>query len=331
MLLRRYVGLVTLGGLAVLALALSLVVGARAIPLHEVIDALTGVSDSADALVVTSQRLPRTVAGALAGAALGVAGALMQGHTRNPLAEPGLFGVNAGASLAIAITVFVFGVSAPVAIPVVALIGAGAATVLVFVLGLGHLRGSALVMLAVIGTTIGQLLGSLTSALVLMDKQTLDVLRFWEVGSLQNRDIAYLRLTLLMCVVGLVLAFANAFALNTLSLGEDTARSLGTRLISARITGIAAITLLAGSATALCGPIAFAGLVAPHLARSFCGHDHRWLVPLSALGGIAILLVSDVLGRIMAPPGELQVGIVMALVGAPVLIAITRRRRLVAL
>ncbi|MFT3861630.1 FecCD family ABC transporter permease [Micropruina sp.] len=317
--------------LVIAAFTVSLLVGARAISLPEILSGLLGRTGSADALVIASQRLPRTVIGLATGLALGAAGALMQGHTRNPLAEPGLFGVNAGAALGVAALVYLFGVDAPLALPVAALLGAAIATALIFLLGLGQLRGAALVMLAVIGTTVSQLLGSFTSALVLLDKQTLDTLRFWQVGSLQNRDVQLLWLLLVLVSAGLVLALVNSFAVNSLSLGEDTARALGTRVASARVTGIVAITLLAGAATALCGPIAFVGLVAPHLARLFSGHDYRWLIPQAALAGAALLLSADTLGRVMAPPGELQAGVVMALLGGPVLVAITRRRRLVAL
>lgn len=313
------------------ALALSLAIGARSISLAVVADALRGADTSADAVVITSQRLPRTVLGLLAGVAFGMAGALMQGHTRNPLADPGLFGVNAGAGFAVAVTAFAFGVSSPIGIIGAALIGAALASFLVFFLGLGHLRGGALVMLAVIGTTVSALLSSLTSGIVLLDRQSLDVMRFWEVGSLAGRDIGYLPLLTGLILVGAVIAIANGFSINSLGLGEDVARSLGVSVATARVLGIIGITLLAGSATAACGPVVFVGLVAPHAARLISGHDYRWLVPQAGLIGAALLLIADTIGRIAASPGELQVGIVMAIIGAPVLIAITRRRRMVAL
>jgi iron complex transport system permease protein len=331
----RHWRLPALGGLllAVVTLAVlaSLAVGSRNIPLGEVLAALFGGSDTDNATVITSQRLPRTLLGVVAGAALGAAGALMQGHTRNPLADPGLFGVNAGAGFAVAALVFVFGVSSAPAVVVAALAGAGAVSALVFLLGLGSLRGGALVMLAVIGTTVSALLSALTSSFVLLDRATLDVLRFWDVGSISNRDDQLTWLVLPLIGLGLLLSLLNGFSVNSLGLGADVAVALGTDIRRSRVVGITAITLLAGGATAVCGPITFLGLVAPHAARLLTGHDYRWLVPFAALVGAALLLVTDVLGRVVAPPGELQVGIVMAVVGGPVLLAITRRRRLVSL
>ena len=329
---RRQTGItIALTAIVMVAIALSLSIGARSIPLSTVVDALLGSDSTADAVVITSQRLPRTLLGLLAGVAFGMAGALMQGHTRNPLAEPGLFGVNAGAGFAVAIMAFAFGVSTPIGIIGAALIGAAIASFLVFFLGLGHLRGGALVMLAVIGTTVSALLSSLTSGIVLLDRQSLDVMRFWEVGSLAGRDTSYAPLLTALIVTGAVVAVANGFSINSLGLGEDVARSLGVNVIAARVLGIVGITLLAGAATAACGPVVFVGLVAPHAARLLSGHDYRWLVPQAGLIGAALLLVADTIGRVIASPGELQVGIVMSIVGAPVLIAITRRRRMVAL
>ncbi|GAA4975092.1 iron chelate uptake ABC transporter family permease subunit [Kineococcus glutinatus] len=323
-----------LAGLAALLVAaalLSLVVGSRSIPVGDVLGALLREVDSDDATVVTSQRLPRTLVGLAAGAALGGAGALMQGHTRNPLADPGLFGVNAGAGFGVALVVFVLGAQSPAVVVLAALAGAGAATTALFVLGLGSLRAGALVVLAVLATTLAALLTALTSSFALLDRQTLDVMRFWAVGSVAGRDDSLVWLVGPLALAGLVLALANARAVSTLGLGADVARSLGTGVLRARVVGIAAITLLAGTATAVCGPIGFVGLVAPHVARRLTGHDYRWIVPASVLLGASLLLLADTAGRVAAPPGELQAGIVMAALGAPVLLAITRRRRLVAL
>lgn len=317
--------------LVALVAVLSLSIGSRNIPLSDVVAALIGGIDSDDATVITSQRLPRTVLGAVAGLALGAAGALMQGHTRNPLADPGLFGVNAGAAFAVAVLVFAFGPQSPGAVVTAALVGAGVVSAAVFVTGLGRLRGGALIMVAILGTTIGALLSSLTAALQLFDRETLDTMRFWEVGSIAGRDQSMNATVFPVIAVGLLLALVNAFSLGALGLGEDVASSLGHDVRRSRIVGIAAITLLAGGSTALCGPIAFLGLVAPHAARALTGHDYRWLVPYAALLGAVVLLVADTGGRVVAIRGELQAGIVIAVIGAPVLLAITRRRRLVAL
>lgn len=328
--LPRSVALVLLAALLVVAAVLSLSVGARAIGWGEVIGALTGRSHSADATVVTSQRVPRTVFGVLAGAALGTAGALMQGHTRNPLADPGLFGVNAGAALGVSALVFVAGISSPPLLVAAAMVGAAAATVLVTLLGMRNAYPGAMVLVALIGTATAALLSAVTTALILLDRQTLDVVRFWQVGSLANRDTALLPVVAVTVVVGLVLAGVNAFALNSLSLGEQVAQSLGVDVRRARLLGIVAITLLAGGATALCGPIGFLGLLAPHVARWLVGTDYRWVIPCSAALGVALTLGGDALGRLSAA-GELEVGLMTAVIGAPALLVIARRRRLAAL
>jgi iron complex transport system permease protein len=314
-----------------LSVLFSLAFGSNAIPFGEVLGALFGGVDSDNATVITSQRLPRTLLGLAAGVAIGMAGALMQGHTRNPLADPGLFGINAGAAFGVCCLVFGLDTAAPTLIVVAALAGAGAAATLVLLLGLRGITGGSLVMLAIVGTALEALLTALTSALILLDKESLDVWRFWRVGALADRDFALAPYLLPVLVLGCVLAMANAFSLNSLGLGDEVARSLGTRVRTTRIAGVVTITLLCGSATAICGPIVFLGLVAPHAARVLAGHDQRWLVPLAGLIGAIVLLVADTLGRISARPGELEVGIVMAAIGAPVLLAITRRRRLAAL
>lgn len=322
-------GLLTLGVAA--ATLLSLAFGSNTIPFRDVVEAVFTHVDSDDATVITTQRLPRTLLGLAVGAALGMAGALMQGHTRNPLADPGLFGVNAGAAFAVACLTYGFGVSSPPAVVLAALIGAATVACLVALYGLRSLNRGALVMLAVAGTAVSALLTALTTALVLLDQHTLDVLRFWQVGALSDRDYGMAAAVAPLLAAGTVLALTNAFSLNALGLGQDVARALGTRVRRSRLTGIVTITLLAGPATAVCGPIAFLGLVAPHAARTLAGHDQRWLVPLSGLTGAIVLLAADTVGRVSARPGELQAGIVMAVIGTPVLLLLTRRRKLVAL
>ncbi|WP_235734899.1 FecCD family ABC transporter permease [Nocardioides alcanivorans] len=320
--------LLALLGLAVL---ISLAFGSRSIPFGEVLASLLHGVDSDNATVITSQRLPRTLLGLAAGVALGMAGALMQGHTRNPLADPGLFGVNAGATFAVAVLTFGFSATSTAATVIAALLGAATVTTAVFVLGLRGQHTNGLAMLAIIGTTAAVLLSSLTSALILLDRQTLDVMRFWEVGSLANRNQDLMLWLVPIMTFGALLALHNSFSLNALGLGDEVAQSLGTRVRTTRVTGIVAITLLVGPVTALCGPIAFLGLVAPHAARFVTGHDQRWLVPCAGIIGGCLILVADTVGRVIPEHGELQVGIVLAFVGAPVLLAITRHRRLVSL
>jgi ABC-type Fe3+-siderophore transport system permease subunit len=325
---RRLVGLVLLVLLVVAAALSSIAIGTRSIGLGEVWRALFDSSlTSEEAVIVRQLRVPRTALGLMVGLALGVAGALMQGHTRNPLGDPGLLGVTAGASLAVVLAISLLGITTPSSYVWFAFLGALLGTVLVYAIGSAGRGGATPVTLALAGAALSALLYGLVRTVLVTDQQTLDSFRFWVVGSLAGRgaDIAWQIGPFI--AVGLLLAIANAPALNLLGLGEDVARGLGQRIWPARAVGLAAVTLLAGAATAACGPIAFVGLVVPHAVRAVTGPDHRWLVPGSALAGAVLLLIADVVGRVVARPGELQVGIVLALIGAPFFIALVRRRR----
>ncbi|MDP1805433.1 MAG: iron ABC transporter permease, partial [Acidimicrobiales bacterium] len=264
----------------------------------------------------------------LVGAATAVAGAVMQGVTRNPLAGPGILGVNAGASLAVVIAIYAFGISDLSVYVWFAFAGTLAASALVYTLGSLGRDGATPVKLALAGAAVSALLGSLTSALLLLDVATLDQFRFWVVGSLAGRDGAIVGQVAPFLAVGTVLALASARSLNTLSLGDDVARSLGSRVGLARAVAAAAVVLLVGSAVAAAGPIGFVGLTAPHVARALCGPDYRWVLPYSALLAAVLLLSADVVGRVVARPGEIEVGVVTAFVGAPFFIALVRRRKL---
>jgi len=321
-------GLVAL--VALMALA-SLAVGTKPISIGPVWDAIWSPTGTEDDIVVRSLRVPRTVLGIGVGIALGVAGALMQGHTRNPLADPGLLGVEAGAAFFVVVGIYVLGVTSLFGYVWFAFVGAGAASVLVFVLGSLGRGGPTPVTLALAGVAVSALLSALTQALLLADLATFDAYRFWAVGSLAGRDAGIAAQVAPFLLVGLLLAVLNAPGLNMLALGEDVARALGQRVAVTRWTGLVAITLLTGSAVAACGPIAFVGLVVPHVVRALTGPDHRWLLPAAGLAGAVLLLAADVIGRVVVRPGELQVGIVLALVGAPFFVALVRRRRLVTL
>jgi iron complex transport system permease protein len=328
---RRIGTLLGLLGLVGIAVAASLAVGAKPIPIDAVWAALSQPTGTEDDYIVRDLRIPRTLLGLGAGLALGVAGALMQGHTRNPLADPGLLGVNAGAGFFVVIGIYALGMTSLFGYVWFAFAGAFVASVAVFLLGSAGRRGPTPVTLALAGVAVSYLLDSLTSAIVILDERTLDRFRYWEVGALAGRETVIAFQVAPFIVAGLVLAAANASALNMLALGEDVATGLGQNVRAARWTGVAAITLLCGAAVAACGPIAFVGLVVPHVARLLVGPDHRWLLPVSGLAGAALLLSADVLGRVVVRPGELQVGIVLAFVGAPFFIALVRRRRLAAL
>lgn len=303
---------------------LSVAVGAKPIPLAEVWPALTD-PHAAEYAVVHEMRLPRTLLGLLAGTALGVAGAAMQALTRNPLADPGLLGINAGAAAAIATAALLFGVGGGAGQVWFALAGAALVTVGVYAVGGGRTATPA--RLALAGAALNAALYSYVSAVMLLDSAGLERLRFWTVGSLASADDATVRRVLPFIAIGLLAALAAARPLNALALGDDTAQALGARPALIRAAVIVAITLLCGAATAACGPIVFVGLLVPHLVRTLTGPDLRWLVPYCALLAPVLLLGSDVLGRLLGRPGELQVGLVTAVLGGPLFLWLVTRTR----
>lgn len=331
----RPVLLVALLGVVLLALCLlSLALGAASIPPDQVVRALFGDAPSRFVdNVIWSARVPRTALGLTAGAALGLAGALMQALTRNPLADPGILGVTAGASFAIVLAVGVLGLGSFYGYVWFAFAGALVASVLVFLLGRLGRSGLTPVKLALAGVAVTALLNSLTSAIALTDPDALDRYRFFTAGSMADQDGATVVRILPFLAVGAVLALAAAPALNSLALGEDVAASLGRRIGLIRLGGVTAITLLTGAAVAAIGPVVFIGLVVPHVARVLAqsagiGPDHRWLLPLSAVLAPSLLLAADIIGRMIARPTEVQAGIVVAFIGGPFFIALVRRRKL---
>ncbi|NAZ88470.1 FecCD family ABC transporter permease [Kineococcus indalonis] len=314
--------------LLVLAVLASLAVGSRDVPLGTVLDALRGAGGGQDALVVRELRVPRTLLGVAVGAALGLAGALMQALTRNPLADPGLLGVNSGAAAAMVTAVGVLGVTSRLGLVWASMLGAALVAVVVYVLGSVGRGGATPVRLALAGTAVSAALTACTSAQVLLDQQTFDRFRFWQVGSLAGHDLGVFWQMLPFFAVGTALALSQARSLNALALGVDSGRALGAHVGRTRVLTALAVTLLCGAATATAGPVWFVGLAVPHVVRALTGPDQRWVLPLSVVLSPALLLLSDVLGRVVVRPGELEVSIVTALLGAPVLVALVRRRRL---
>ncbi|SEH02030.1 iron complex transport system permease protein [Nonomuraea solani] len=314
---------------------LSLSLGARAVPPDQVIGALMGTVTDQDVLdVVWAVRVPRTLVGILAGAALALSGALMQALTRNPLADPGILGVSAGASFAVVLAIGVAGVAAPAGFVWFAFAGALVASVLVYGLaGLGR-DGMTPVKLALAGVAVTFLLSSVTSAFVLVDPESLSRYRFWSAGSLSGAGGQLLPQLLPFVAVGAVLALTCGSALNSLALGDDVARGLGRKVGLVRIQGAVAVMLLTGSAVAAIGPVVFVGLVVPYVARALAGRgggseaDHRLLLPVAALLGPCLLLTADVVGRVVAPPIEVQAGLLVAFIGGPFFVILARRRRL---
>ncbi|MFD7432453.1 FecCD family ABC transporter permease [Streptomyces sp. NPDC059818] len=325
----RYRPLILLTALALLLVVavLSVMVGARSIAPGTVWDALFHFDNSDEHVMVRELRVPRTVTGLVVGAALGLSGALIQAFTRNPLADPGILGVNAGASLAVTFAVAVLGYTGAGQFIWFALAGAFGLTVLVYTLGsIGADRGSP-VKLTLAGVAFTAVCGGLTSAMALKNTTTFDVMRFWGVGSIGGRSLDILPVALPLIGAGIVLGLCSAGSLNTLALGDDLARSLGTRLTPTRLVLVLAVTLLAGTSVAVAGPISFVGLMVPHVVRWFTGPDQRWILPVTIVVAPAFLLAADITGRVVLPSGEMRVGLVTALVGAPVLVALVRRRK----
>ncbi|GAA0495815.1 iron ABC transporter permease [Paractinoplanes deccanensis] len=288
--------------------------------------------DGSDAQrIVAYLRVPRTLVGILAGAALGVAGGLLQGVTRNALAGPEVLGVNAGAALAVVLGIAVFGVHTFGGWVWFSFAGAALAGAGVYTLGSLGRGGATPVKLALAGAAATALLGGLTTALTLLDINTFTAYRYWSVGALTSADAAVIRTALPFLAVGAVLAVASARALDAFALGDDMARSLGQGLAAGRATAALGVVVLAGTAVALAGPIAFVGLTVPHMARAIAGPAHRWLLPYSAVIAPIVLLAADVLGRVIARPQEVQAGIVTAIAGAPFFVALVRRRGLASL
>ncbi|MEQ7125285.1 iron chelate uptake ABC transporter family permease subunit [Actinopolymorpha sp. B11F2] len=327
----RVAGLLALLVLLLLAAQLSLMVGAKPISPAVVFDALHHADPSTDHQIVRELRLPRTLLGLAAGAALGLAGTLMQALTRNPLADPGILGINAGAAAAVVAVISVFGVSAFSGYVWFAFAGAALAAVVVYALGSAGQGGVNPVRLALAGTAVAFACVAVTQAVITLDPEAFNEFRFWIVGSLAGRDAGTLVPLLPFLALGAMLALGLARALNALALGEDAGRALGAHVIRTRAISAVAVVLLCGAATAAVGPIAFLGLAVPHAARRLVGADHRWILPYAMVLAPLLLLVSDVIGRVVVSPSEVQVGIVTAFVGGPVFIALVSRRRIAAL
>ena len=324
--------LLVLGAVAALALAgaASVAFGVREVGPDDIWAGLSGSTGSvAEAAVAT--RVPRTVLAMVVGAALGVAGAVMQGVTRNPLADPGILGVTTGASLAVVTGIAFFGLSAPSTYIWVAILGAAVAATFVYAVGSLGRGGATPLKLALAGAASSAAFSSLISAILLPRIDVMDQFRFWQIGGVGGASSGKTLQVLPFLAVGALVCLASARGLNSLALGDDVAHGLGERVTRTRLLAAAGAILLCGAATAVAGPIAFVGLAVPHLCRLLVGIDHRWLLPASALVGAVLLTAADVVGRLVARPEEVDVGIVTALLGAPVFIWIVRRQKVRAL
>ncbi|GEE01108.1 iron ABC transporter permease [Gordonia spumicola] len=321
--------LALLGALLLVAAVASVLFATRSVGVVDVVEAFWNRDPSDDLyILIRDERIPRTAMAIVVGAAMAVAGAVIQGYTRNPLADPGILGISNGAGFAVVLAVMLFGAQSITAALLFGLVGAAVAAVLVFgVATFGAGGGPMSLVLA--GAALTALFVSATSAIVISNRQSLNQFRTWNAGSLVGRGFDVLGPVLPPILVGLVLAFAIGPALNALAVGDDTATALGIRIGWVRIAGFVSITLLTGSASAAVGPIVFVGLVVPHLIRGVIGPDHRWLLPLCVPAGGTLMLVSDIIGRVVLRPAEVPVGVILAFVGVPFFIWFIRRRRLV--
>ncbi|RJQ70237.1 iron ABC transporter permease [Pseudonocardiaceae bacterium YIM PH 21723] len=325
---RKAIGLVAGVVLLLAAIVLSIAVGSRWIPPAQIWNLLLHPDDGELSAIVNGLRVPRTILGLAAGAALAVSGAVMQGLTRNPLGDPSLLGTSAGAGFGVIVSLNVIGLTSFYSYIWFGFAGALIATVLVYYMASIGRGGPTPVKLALSGAAIQVLFISMGSTLLLLNRVSLERYRFWLVGALTGVNMSVVLQVLPVLLIGLVLALLTAPGLNALALGDDVATSLGRNVGLIRIQGALAVTLLTGAATAVCGPIVFVGLVIPHAVRQLTGVDNRWVIAYSTLYGSVLLLLADILGRIVARPVEVQVGIVVAFVGVPFFIALIRRRRL---
>ncbi|MFI8633429.1 FecCD family ABC transporter permease [Microbacterium sp. NPDC077663] len=323
----RLLGLLPAAGLLVVLATLSIALGSRDVAPLDVWAAVAGTTQGADATVIREMRVPRTVLGILVGAALAIGGTILQGVARNPLADSGVLGIGAGAAAAVVVAALLFGTMPAGDAVWFAFVGAGLATVLVYVIASFGTEGATPVKLALAGAALTALCASVTSAILLADPDALNELRMWQVGALAGRYAPVLAQLWPFFAVGIAVALFVGRPLNLLSLGDDLARALGLRLVPTRALLFAVVAVLCGAATAACGPIVFVGLMVPHLVRLVTGPDYRWILLYSALLGPVVVLGGDIVGRLVLASGEVPVGVVIGVIGAPVFILLVRFRR----
>lgn len=311
-----------LGVLLLLSILLSFAIGAKSISPLEVARALLGKGEANVVVIIGQLRMSRTLIGLACGCALGLAGVLMQAITRNPIADPGILGVNAGAALGVVVGIMFTGALGVQSTMLFAMLGAGLASAAVLLLSSGYAGVASPVRLTLSGVALAAILSGISQALILSNESILDAFRFWQVGSLAARSVSEATILIPAIVIGALIVLLMGNALNALALGDDSALALGSNPARIRLLGLLAMTILCGTATALAGPISFIGLLAPHLVRRLTGPDMRVLIPCSMIVAPIILLNADILGRVVGGGAEVQVGIVCAFIGAPLLVVL---------
>jgi iron complex transport system permease protein len=318
-------GLPIAAGALVLAMLASIAFGAADIGASQVLASVFAFDpDNTQHLIIRTLRVPRALTAALVGAALAVAGAVMQGLTRNPLADTGLLGIEAGAALAVVGALYFLGIDSLSTYALFAFLGAASTAIIVYALGSLGRGGATPFRLTIAGAAVTAFVASLTTAILLFNQRTFEEVRFWLAGSIAGRDLGLIAQAAPYLVAGLILALLLGRQITTLALGDDIARGLGQQTALVKLAAAAAVILIAGASVALAGPIGFVGLVIPHAVRFFAGADYRWILPYAALVGAAFLIGTDVIGRLVARPSEISIGVMTAIIGGPVFIALVR-------
>lgn len=321
------VGLLLASLILLIGLAASIALGAAEIDLQKVVEAIFNYdATDIDHLIIRTVRIPRVVAGLIIGMGLAVAGAIMQGLTANPLASPDVLGIEAGASFAVVLGIFLFGGAPVLTYGFLSMGGAAAAAVIVYTLGSSGRGGATPVKLTLAGVIFAMFISAFTTAILVLDRNTFDQIRFWTVGSLAGRDWEVVLWLGPIVGVGVLGSLLISRHITTISLGQDIAKGLGQNTVVIKALSALLVILLAGGSVAIAGPVGFVGLIIPHVVRPVCGVDYRWIIPYSAIAGGILVTLADCIGRVVLRPLEIPVGVMLALVGAPFFIYLARWR-----
>jgi len=321
----KITGLVCFVILTGILMIASIMFGGRNFSLQTVLASFTAFDGSNEHLIIQTSRIPRALIAAAVGGSLAIAGGLMQAVTRNPLASPSLFGINTGASFSIVVASAFFGVNGMSALSIVAFAGAAAATIIVYALGSLGKDGLTPIKVTLVGAAMTAFFSSLTQGVLLANKQAIEQVLYWLVGSVVGRDMHIFATVIPYMLIGMIISMFLARHMNVLSMGEDVAKGLGQRTVFVKVFAAVVVVLLAGASVAAAGPIASVGLIVPHVMRYLVGTDYRWVLPFSIFGGAILLLASDIGSRYIAMPKEVPVGVMTAIIGVPFFVYIARK------